>query len=334
MLGVSEKLKFYHLLMENPHWVDIINKAFEVETKFYQRFPRNKYPDTEWLGFEWHEVHAQPATLNRMVAENILDVNYKSHSSTNYKIANPEIVKEVLAMQEEERPVDVEKEKVVEVPDDIFSPVIGYDDIKRFLKMTLKGQKRLHFLFEGSPATAKSLFMLCIQRAIPQSSYYATGSRTTAPGLTDALFRYEPKVLLLDEIEKTDMQSYAVLLSLMEDGTVVETKYRRHTAAKMDTTVVGACNSSAKLPRELISRFDFHLKLKPYNRDEFVKVCKIYLSQFERIPEELAEYIGLKVWLSSKIPSDVRKARGIARMLDEHTEQSVDAVVNFEEKYA
>ncbi len=330
---MSEKLKLYYLLAENPRWVDIIQKAFEVETKYYQRFPREKYPDAEWLGFEWHEVHTQPATLNRMVAENILDVSYKSHSSTNYKVANPELVKEVLLMQREERLVDVEKEKVVEIPDDMFSPVIGYDDIKRFLKMTLKGQKRLHFLFEGSPATAKSLFMLCIQRAIPQC-YYATGSRTTAPGLTDALFRYEPKVLLLDEIEKTDMQSYAVLLSLMEDGTVVETKYRRHITAKIDTIVVGACNNSAKLPPELISRFDFHLKLKPYDKDEFVKVCKIYLSQFERIPEELAEYIGLKVWLSSKIPSDVRKARGIARMLDEHTEQGVDAVVKFEEKYA
>jgi Holliday junction DNA helicase RuvB len=330
---MSGKLKCYHLLTENPHWVGIIQKAFELETKYYQRFPREKYPNTEWLGFEWHEVHAQPATLNRMVAENILDVNCKSHSSTNYKVANPEVVKKVLGIQWEERAVDVEKGKVVEIPDDIFSPVIGYDDIKRFLKMTLKGQKRLHFLFEGSPATAKSLFMLCIQKAIPQS-YYATGSRTTAPGLTDTLLLYEPKVLLLDEIEKTDMQSYAVLLSLMESGIVVETKYRRHITAEMDTIVIGACNSSAKLPPELISRFDFHLKLKPYDRDEFVQVCRTYLSQFESIPRKLAEYIGLKVWSSPKIPSDVRKARGIARMLEEHGKQSVDAVVNFEEKYA
>jgi DNA replicative helicase MCM subunit Mcm2 (Cdc46/Mcm family) len=331
---MSEKLKLYYLLAENPRWVDIINRAFEVERRFYQRFPENKYPGTEWLGFEWHEVHTQPATLNKMVAENILDVNYKSRSSTNYKVANPELVKQVLGMREERTGgVELAKGRAVEIPDDIFSPVIGYDDIKRFLKMTLKGQKRLHFLLEGSPATAKSLFMLCIQKAIPQS-YYATGSRTTAPGLTDALFSYEPKVLLLDEIEKTDMRSYAVLLSLMESGTVVETKYRRHITGKMDTIVIGACNSSTKLPPELISRFDFHLKLKPYDRDDFVKVCKIYLSHFEDIPEDLAEYIGLKVWSSPRIPSDVRKARGIARMLDDHRRQSVDAVVEFEEKYA
>jgi MoxR-like ATPase len=141
-------------------------------------------------------------------------------------------------------------------------------------------------------------------------------------------------VLLVDEIEKTDMQTYAVLLSLMESGDVVETKYRRHITTKMNTIVIGACNSSTKLPPELISRFDFHLKLKPYDRDEFIKVCKVYLSQFEAIPEDLAEYIGLRVWLSPKIPSDVRKARGIARMLEDCSKQSVDAVIEFEEKYA
>jgi len=98
------------------------------------------------------------------------------------------------------------------------------------------------------------------------------------------------------------MQSYAVLLWLMESGSVVEAKYRRHFTAKMDTIAIGACNKSTKLLRELISRFDFHLKLKPYDRDEFVKVCRVHLSQSESIPEELAEHIDLRVWLSLKIP--------------------------------
>lgn len=67
------------------------------------------------------------------------------------------------------------------------------------------------------------------------------------------------------------MQSYAVLLWLMESGSVVETKYRIHFTAKMDAIAIGACNKSARLPPELISRFDFHLKLEPYDRDEFVE---------------------------------------------------------------
>jgi Holliday junction DNA helicase RuvB len=214
-------------------------------------------------------------------------------------------------------------------------PIIGYDDIKEFLLKALKGEKRLHFLFEGSPATAKSLFMLCVQRAIPQA-YYATGSRTTGPGLTDALLSRQPRVLLLDEIDKMDMPSYAVLLSLMESGNVVETKYRKHTVTRVNTIVIAAANSASKLPPELLSRFDFHLRLKPYTREEFIRVCRNYLSEFEGVPADLAEYIGVKVWTSLKIPSDVRKARGIARILDrfdQFGQTEVDRVIAFEEKY-
>jgi hypothetical protein len=114
---------------------------------------------------------------------------------------------------------------------------------------------------------------------------------------------------------------------------VVETKYRRHIVTKVNAVVIGAANSVAKLPPELLSRFDFHLKLKLYTRDEFITVCRNYLSHFEGVPEDLAEYIGSKVWGSLKIPSDVRKARGIARILDSFGESEVDKVVAFEEKY-
>jgi Holliday junction DNA helicase RuvB len=326
---MSDSLRIYHLLDANPHWVGIIKEAFQVEKQWHSKYPKEKYPDMEWLGFEWHEVHSLPATLNKMVAERILDVNYSSHSSTNYKVADPEMVKEAIALLEAPPP---ETEEITEIPDNIFQPIIGYDDIKEFMLKALRGESRVHFLLEGAPATSKSLFMLCIQRAIPQA-YYATGSRTTAPGLTDALLTHEPKVILLDEIDKMDMQSYAVLLSLMETGQVVETKYRRHTVVKLNTIVIGAANRVDKLPPELLSRFDFHLRFKPYTRDEFTRVCTNYLSQFEGIPEDLAEYIGVRVWDSMKIPSDVRKARGIARILGKFDKDEVDRVIAFEEKY-
>jgi Holliday junction DNA helicase RuvB len=327
---MTNKLRVYHLLSDNPHWVEVIKEAFEVERQWYEKYPQHKFPDMAWLGFEWHQVHTPPTILNKMVAERILDVSYSSHSSKNYKVADPEAVKEVMALLES--PPEPKEEIVTDIPNDIFQPIIGYDDIKEFLLKALKGEKRLHFLFEGSPATAKSLFMLCVQRAIPQA-YYATGSRTTAPGLTDALLSRQPRVLLLDEIDKMDMPSYAVLLSLMESGNVVETKYKRHTVTQVNTVVIGAANSTTKLPTELLSRFDFHLRLKPYTRDEFITVCQNYLSQFEGVPEDLAEYIGVKVWTSLKIPSDVRKARGIARILDRFDQTEVDRVIAFEEKY-
>ena len=73
--------------------------------------------------------------------------------------------------------------------------------------------------------------------------------------------------------------------------------------------------------------------LKPYTQEEFITVCRNYLYQFEGIPQDLAEYIGTRVWTSLKIPSDVRKARGIARILDRFDQTEVDRVIAFEEKY-
>ena len=285
-----------------------------------------------WHGFEWHEVHAQPAVLNKMVVEKILNVQNGGRHKC-YKLADPGLVREVVIELHKGESEESEEENRQEIPDDIFSPVIGYDDIKQFLTQALQGKKRLHFLLEGTPATAKSLFMLCIQQAFPQT-YYATGSRTTAPGLTDALKTSEPEVLLLDEIEKCDMQSYAVLLSLMESGMVVETKHRRHTSTRLNTIVIGSCNSSHRLPPELLSRFDFHLQLKAYSKDEFIQVCTDYLSRFENVPEKWAESIGKRVWDSPKIPSDIRKARGVARILDAYDQKAIDEVINFEEKYS
>jgi pyridoxal biosynthesis lyase PdxS len=49
--------------------------------------------------------------------------------------------------------------------------------------------------------------------------------------------------------------------------------------------------------------------------------------------QDLAEYIGAKVWTSLKIPSDMRKARGVARILDRLDQTEVDRGIAFEEKY-
>jgi len=77
----------------------------------------------------------------------------------------------------------------------------------------------------GPPATAKSLFLMELGRL--GATYSATGSRVTAAGLTDAFFNYQPRVLLLDEIDKVSLDATAVLLSAMETGDVLITKYKR-----------------------------------------------------------------------------------------------------------
>lgn len=329
---MNEKLRTQRLLIDNPKWVEIIKEAFEVEKRDIQKYSK-QYPDYKWLGFEWHQVHARATTLNKMVANKILDVSYNSHSATNYVVTNPSLTGEIITTLESAE----EEFNESDVPDNAFESITGYDDIKEYLLKALRGEKRIHILFESPPAVgAKSTFMMCIETIMGGSCYFATGSKVKPGGLTEVLMS-SPRVLLLDEVDKLDSQNYATLLSGMESGNVMEAKYKRHTRVKINTMVVGACNSTKRIPSELLSRFDFHLKLKPYDKNGFIEVCKNFLSQFESISRELAEYIATRVWDSDKIPSDPRKARGIARMIDKTDMKSgkveVNKLIEFEEKY-
>jgi len=128
-----------------------------------------------------------------------------------------------------------------------------------------------------------------------------------------------------------ESQALSVLLSLMETGDVLETKYRRHGGVRLDTIVIGALNTSKGLPPELLSRFEFHLYFPKYTKDEFISTCQKYLSLRENITSELARYIGETVWSEG---GDIRTARAITRILEEKTTREVDRVMDFLRRYS
>ena len=177
----------------------------------------------------------------------------------------------------------------------------------------------------GPPATAKSLFLMELARL--SGAYPATGSTITGPGLTDALLTYQPKILLLDELDKVRMDATAVLLSVMESGDVLQTKYRRHGGQKINLNVFAAANRDRGLAPELLSRFDTKLYFHPYSFDDFIAICGGYLSRYENVPGDIAEYIGKQTW--HRLDKDVRTARGIARRLRDNTTDDVDRVAAF-----
>jgi Holliday junction DNA helicase RuvB len=233
-------------------------------------------------------------------------------------------------IQEEERPEKFEGEQI-DIPDDLFGCIIGYDDIKDEIKFTLKERRKLHYLLIGPPATAKSLFLLELGRL--RGVYLATGSRVSAAGLTDAFFTYQPRVLCLDEIDKIPMDVTAVLLSVMEQGEVLETKYKRHRSMKLDLTVFGAGNTDKFVPPELRSRFGSGIfYFPPYSEEDFVRVCRGYLTRYEKIPLDIATLIAEETWY--QLEKDVRVARGVARRLREHTPAEVYRIVRLLRKYS
>jgi len=266
--------------------------------------------------------------LRPFINAGLLGITFSSNSSTAYALAGKDLIRDFLEGNVTTSRTPIEQE--LGLPDDLFACIIGYDDVKGEIKFTLREGKGSHYLMIGPPATAKSLFLMELGRL--SGAYPATGSTVTGPGLTDALLTYQPKILILDELDKVRMDATAVLLSVMESGDVLQTKYRRHGGQKISLSVFAATNRDEGLAPELLSRFDTKLYFHPYSFENFIAVCRGYLSRYENVPGDIAEYIGKQTW--HQLDRDVRTARGVARRLRENTVADVDRVVRFLRKYS
>lgn len=283
--------------------------------------------DSADVSWEWKEVNIPSHKIRPLIDAGLVAVVFSTNKSTNYALVGRQIIKEALGKLDQNVIVPPE---AVEIPPDLFDCIVGYDDIKEEMKFTLAGSRRNHYLLIGPPATSKSLFLMELGRL--GGTYTATGSRVTAAGLTDAFFTYQPNVLLLDEIDKIPMDSTAVLLSAMETGEVLITKYKTHRQLKLEVIVFAAGNTDRTIAPELLSRFDTKLYFPPYTFQDFITICRGYLSRYENISDTVAEYIGTLTW--NLLDKDVRTARGVARRLREATTADVDRVVRFLRKYS
>ena len=200
----------------------------------------------------------------------------------------------------------------VEVPADLFEAVVGYDDLKDAFRTALdSARKPVHILLVGPPASAKSLFLLQLER-LP-GAFMTLGGTTSKAGLAEVLLEAQPAYLLIDELDKMDRDDFSVLLSLCETGRVSVTKYRRRQAATLAATrVFAAANADERIPREVLSRF-LRFRLRPYTRDEFVEVATRVTARDEGAPPELAAYIATR--LAERLDrADLRDAIRLARM--------------------
>lgn len=279
-------------------------------------------------GWEAQTIGLPPQKLRPLINAGLLGITFSSNSSTYYALAGKDLIRDFFKGNPTTSKIPTEQE--LRLPDDLFTCIIGYDDVKEEMKLTLREGRRSHYLMIGPPATAKSLFLMELGKL--SGAYPAMGSSVTGPGLTDALLTYQPKILILDELDKVRMDATAVLLSVMESGDVLETKYRRHGGQKINVNVFAACNKDGGLAPELLSRFDTTLYFHPYSFEDFTAICRGYLSRYESVPAEIAGYIGEQTW--HQLDKDVRTARGIARRLRKATTADVDRVVRFMRKYS
>jgi len=304
---------------------EVLKKAIEAHQRAIE-----KYGDSN-LGFEWYEVQAAPQLLNKLVREGFLVVSYKSNKSTMYKVVDPKSLAIMIEQVEQMiREGEVEAEYgPIEIPPDLFSIIVGHDDVKEVINRSIQSESPVHILLHGSIASAKTMFLEELAR-LPKSRF-VVGSSLTKAGLIEVLFEDKPRFLIIDELDKIETEdNLAALLSLMERGIVTETKYRRHRSLTLKTTVFASANRIERIPPELLSRF-LKLYFRDYTPQEFIEVTVDVLTKREKISPQVAFHIGEKVLreLGSK---DVRDCVKIARLLKQKTIEEVDGLVELLKK--
>ena len=300
--------------------MEVLKRAYDHEHDTRDRRP------PALRSWEYYTVGASRNDIRRLLDEGLIIVTVKARGLTKYKLSEKG-QNLVWATTMEREFTRVPAESVLEAMD----LVVGFDDLKEAIALAVETRRRINFLLEGPPACAKSLLLEGVRSAVPDA-YIAFGSRTSAAGLSDALFEYQPSVLLLDEADKMDNEVYAVLLGLMESGEVLETKSRKTRGIHLDTMVLAACNSSAKMPQAFLSRFALHAHFPLYSREEFIRVCRGFLTRAEACPPELAVLIGQHIY-DYEI-GDVRKARGVWQLMIEPTGDEVLRVIRLMLKYS
>ena len=261
------------------------------------------------IGWSWRHVRIWPATLSRLFKDGYLDNVFRSNSFTGYKLS--EKAKALFLANQQETSAESQPEPLVELGDDLFSDIIGHEEVKELLTATLLAEKPVHVLLTGPPALAKTLFLWDIEQTFGEQAIWLVGSATSKAGLWDLVAEREPRILLIDEMDKMNAVDMAALLTMMEGGRLVRAKRGRELDIHNPLKVIAASNRMEKLSPELRSRFAIR-KLNAYSRSEFLTVVKGVLVRKESLSSELAEEIAKKLDGRSQ---DVRDAIRIARLV-------------------
>ncbi len=75
-------------LREHPKAVPVVKAAIQEEEA--------NGGASHYLGWEWYQVRAYPATLMKLVIDGLIKVSFKSNSSTCYKLADRPAMKQVI----------------------------------------------------------------------------------------------------------------------------------------------------------------------------------------------------------------------------------------------
>ena len=273
------------------------------------------------IGLESWEFGVPPWFMNLLHNRGLVQVLYRSRSSTNYGVPDEvvEAIGEVLSGSALAEAEEVEEARPVEVAEDIFSDIVGLEDVKEVLLQALKSEKPVHILLVGPPASAKTMILEAISRFFDIPIILA-GTSTKA-GLRDYIAENKPAILLIDELDKFENPlDLSVLLTWMEGQKLTVTMATKRVSVKCPSVckVIAAANTVSRIPPELLSRF-IVIELKPYTAEEVREICVNILTKREGVAKELAERIASSVIdkLKSRDPRDCIKIARIAKKAED-----------------
>ncbi len=262
------------------------------------------------LGWRSRDVGIWPGTLSKLRMNGFIEDIYESNSYHGYRLSQKARAMLVTGEPERRETEPSSFSRRINLPDDLFEDVIGHEDVKELLRASVTAEKPVHVLLAGPPALAKTLFLWDIERALGEEAVWLVGSATSKAGLWDLVAERQPRVLLIDELDKMNAADTAALLSMMEGGRLVRVKKGRELSLEHQIWVMAATNRLEMLSPELKSRFAVR-KLNPYSRSDYLTVVKGVLVRREQASLELAEEIAERLDGRSQ---DVRDAVRVARL--------------------
>jgi len=154
----------------------------------------------------------------------------------------------------------------------LFDDIIGFEDLKELLTKCLDIKDSCNVLLSGLPASSKTLFLLSIQKAVP-NSYFIDAANASGPGLVDYLFEHpDTQIICIDELDKLKKSDQTSFLSLLETGILSSTKVRKTRSIKMDgVKVFATSNDVDSLVGPLKSRF-LEFELPEYTWENFLEI--------------------------------------------------------------
>lgn len=315
----------HFMYLKNPEMRKALQDIVAHEESLVKEFKDDPYLDGTEPWWEWAEVPVDWRIVHKLLLAKIV----KKQGKKYYILKDRKATKRDLARTVKQKRKRKKKLSAVasgKIPTDLFDVIEGFNDIKAFIGIVLRADEPVHILLEGSPGTAKSLFLMEIERL---GATFITAGTATKVGIRDIIFDDLPEILIIDEIEKVGSSGdLSSLLTWMESGRIIITKHGLKEERHGKGIVFAACNTVKRLPPELLDRFQ-HFKIKPYTPDQFVRVVTNYLHKRKKVKKRLAKYIATQV---EDYSISVREAIRISRLAKTNLE--ADAIIKTIRRYS